>query len=113
MSCVKEKTDFLSKLEHEKLLLPEQVIEELEGIKVKGERKERENADLALQIIEKNKDKFIIFNLGKNNVDLGIIKYAERMKNVAVATIDKELKKQLKGIAKILALRKGRKIDII
>ena len=112
LSCVKEKVDFTS-IKHGRLLLPEQVIKELERIKREGERKEGENASLALQIIEKNKDKFNIFILEKNNVDAGILKYAEGKSNIAVATIDKKLKRQLKGRARILTLRKRKKIELI
>ena len=112
LSCVKEKADFAN-LESGRLLLPEQVIKELEKISKEGEREEKENSCLALQIIEKHKEKFDILCLKKNNVDLGIIEYAQGKNDIAVATIDKELKRKLKGKAGIITLRKRKRIVVI
>src|SRR3989344_5151052 len=99
LSCVKEKADFLDSEKHGNLVIPKQVIKELEKISKEGEREEKENSCLALQIIEKHKEKFDILCLKKNNVDLGIIEYAQGKNDIAVATIDKELKRKLKGKA--------------
>ena len=110
LSCVKEKVDFLDV--DGKLLIPKQVILELEKISKEGEREERENASLALQIIDKNKEKVSVICLEKNNVDLGIIEYANG-KNIAVATMDNELKRRLKNIARIVTLKKRKKIEVV
>ena len=111
MICIKEKADFLSAEEYGKMVLTKQVLVELEKLKENGERKERETAELALKIIEKNVFKFEIIELEGKFVDAGIKRYAEGRK-VIVATMDKELKRELRGLAGILTLRAKKKIEL-
>ena len=111
LSCAKEKADFLEAENYGDLLLPEEVIEELENLAKKAEkRKDRDASCLALDIISKNGKKFNFIKLEDSYVDSGIIKFAEKNKDIIVATIDKQLKKELKGKAKILSLRAGKKL---
>ena len=69
---------------------------------------------LALQIIEKNKEKFKFIELNSNYVDGGILKYIENNKDekFVVATIDKGLKRNLKKMAKLLIIRAKKKIAL-
>ena len=110
LSCLGKKIDFLEAERFGSLVLPLQVLNELDKIK-KKHGKESQQASLALQIIEKNKDKFKIIVLEKKFVDAGILAYAGKNK-VAVATLDKELKKELKGRARILAIRARKKLEL-
>jgi len=112
LSCLKEKIDFLDAENFGKLVLATQVLEELENLTEKDKAKEREIARLALKIIEKNKDKFKIIELERKYVDSGILKYVQGNTEVIVATIDKELKRKLKGIARILTIRARKKLSL-
>ena len=112
LTCIKEKIDFLDAEEFGELVLPLQVIEELEKLKEKGKSRESENANLAVQIISKNKMKFKIIKLENEFVDAGIKKYAEN-KRVIVATLDKKLKKDLKGNSKLLAIKSRKKLELV
>jgi len=111
MSCLKEKIDFLDACKFGSLVLPLQVLEELDKLQNKGELKEREDAGLALDIIEKHKDKFKIVDLKKKFVDAGIKAYVKG-RRVIVASLDKELKNSLKGKASLLVIRAGKKLLI-
>ena len=108
LTCLNEKIDFLEAEEYGRLVLPIQVLEELDKLQEKP-GKEGDNVRLALDIIGKNKDKFKIADLRKRYVDSGILNYVKGNK-VVIATIDAELKKKLKGKAKILTIRARKKL---
>ncbi len=110
LSCLKEKIDFLQAEQFGNLVLPLQVIDELRKKAEKGKRKEREVAKLALDIIQENKGNFKIIKLEKKFVDAGIVKYVQDKEKIIVATLDKELKKKLKGKTRILTLRARKKL---
>jgi len=90
LTCVKQKIDFFEEIELNGLaiLIPAQVIRELNGIK-------KPEAELALKILEKNKFKKI--DIGKGNVDKKIKKFADENNGVFIATLDKELKSKIKN----------------
>mgnify|MGYP001568334500 CR=1 FL=1 len=118
LTCLKEKIDFLEAEEFGRLVIPKQVIAELEKIKKVGKKlKERPLAELALQIIEKNTEKFKFVSLEKEFVDKGIVLYVkEREKageEMIVATLDREIKKELKEKASFLIIRAGKKLEIV
>ena len=116
LTCLKEGVDFLEASEYGKLLLPELVLLELEKLR-RGKGRRKEQASLALTILEKNKDKFNIISLEKKYADAGIKKYVENAvtegKRVIVATMDKELKEALKGRARILVIRARKKLGLV
>jgi len=112
LTCLKEKKDFLQAGEFGQLILPVEVIGELRRLLRKGKGKEKERAFLALKIIEANKSIFDEVELGKKHVDSGIKDYI-RGRKVIVATLDKGLKKNLKGKAKILTIRSKKKLVLI
>ncbi|PIN92900.1 hypothetical protein COU61_01180 [Candidatus Pacearchaeota archaeon CG10_big_fil_rev_8_21_14_0_10_35_13] len=89
-----------------RIVVPEEVINELRKIKENNHNKtkDREAAALAMKIAEKHE----MIKLGKKYVDKGIIEYCKKHENIIVATIDKRLKKELKEKAKVITLR-GRK----
>lgn len=109
LTCLKEKIDFLEAEEFGNLIVPKQVVLELERLTEKGRLADRENAAIALCILKKKNLKQV--ELKSKYVDAGIRIYAEKNKNVAVATLDKELQKSLKGRVRILAIRAGERID--
>jgi len=112
VSCVKIGIDFLSASEFGKLVLPEGVTDELIKLSEKGRGRSKEKALIALDIIRENKKKFKIIKLKGRYVDAGIVKYAEK-KKIIVATLDKELKKKLKGNVRILGIRAKKKLALL
>jgi len=101
ISCIKNKIDFFDYIETEgyNIVVPEQVINELEGLKKES----------ALRLLEKNKFKTISL-MGKI-VDNSIINYANKNPSIIIATLDKELQKKIKNRKMIIRNRK--KLEII
>ena len=113
LTCLKEKIDFLNAEEFGELILPVQTINELKKVERKA-GKERILANLALQIIEKNKEKFEFIELSSNYVDEGILKCIENNKDekFVVATVDKGLKRKLKKMVRLLIIRAKKKLEL-
>ena len=114
LSCVKNKIDFFNEiyLMGYHILIPEQVIMEIEGIlKSKQKLKEKDSAKLASILLKMNRFKKI--NLNTRNVDNGIIQFAKQNPEVIIATLDRQLKNSLKKKNKILIIRGKDKLEII
>ena len=69
LSCVRNKIDFFEELLEYQILIPKEVINELNGLE----------ADLALKILTKYKKSFKMVNLSTKNVDKGIINPSTRI----------------------------------
>lgn len=108
LTCIKQKIDFLGQLELEgfQILIPKQVIDEIARLS-----KTREETNLALKILEKNRIKFKKIDLRDKNVDEAIIKFAKENKDVIIATLDRELKRKIKNPK--LVIRGKKKFEII
>jgi len=91
LSCIRNKIDFIEDLSGRKVLLPVQVVNELESIGKKGKYSLKKEAEFALKILEKSN--FERIDLGENYVDKGIKKFIQKNKDIIVATLDKGLKK--------------------
>ena len=102
LTCVKQKIDFFEDLLGEKILIPEQVVNELKKLKDK-------NSELALKLLEKNKFKNI--DIGKGHVDKRIIKFVNENPHVIVATLDREIKRKVKSPK--LVIRQKRKLEVV
>jgi len=115
LTCLKEKVDFLSAEEFGELVLPLQVIDEIRKISEdkKRSRKERDLANLALKIIDKNKGNFVFINLNKKFVDKGLVNYINRESEVILASLDIKLIKKIRGRAQVLGIRKGRILGLV
>ena len=112
LTCVKQKIDFLDEIRFMgiEVLIPEEVLEEIEKIKDFGKKLHfRENAKLALKILDKGEFKKI--KLGTADVDKGMVNFAEKNKDVIVATLDRELKKKIKKPK--LVIRGKKKLEVI
>ncbi len=112
LTCVKQKIDFLNEIKFMGLevLIPEEVLKEIRSItNSKKKLHFRENAKLALKILNKNKFKKIKF--GTSNVDKGLVDFAKKNKEVIVATLDKELKEKIKKPK--LVIRGKNKLEVI
>ncbi len=110
VTCVKEGIDIFDSEKYGFLLLPKEVLGELRKLKKEGKPVEKSRAGIALQIIRENMDKFKIVKLNESYVDKGILDYIKDKENIAVATLDKELKKKLRKRVKLLTVRGGKKI---
>ena len=112
LTCVKQKIDFLDEIKFMGMdvLIPEEVLDEVKKIRGFGKKLHfRENAKLALKILNKNGFKKI--RLGTAHVDKGLVNFAEKNKDVIVATLDRELKKKIKKPK--LVIRGKKKLEII
>jgi rRNA-processing protein FCF1 len=112
MTCIKQKIDFIYELEGHELLLPKQVIKELEKIVEDKKKKfeERELARTSLMFIKSFRNRFKEIELERKFVDRGL----ERLEGVdIIATLDKALHKKLRGKFKFLVVTKRKKLEII
>jgi len=112
LTCVKQKIDFFDEigLMGMDVLIPEEVLDEVRKIINSGKKLHfKEDAKLALKILNKNKFKKI--KLGTANVDKGLVDFAKKNKDVIVATLDRELKKKIKKPK--LVIRGKKKLEII
>ena len=104
LSAVRNKIDIFEELLGYQIIIPKQVLIELNGI-----AKTKTEAKIALKIIEKNKFKMI--DLKTKNTDKGIKKYARSDKNLIIATLDDEIKKSVRN--RKIVIRGKRKIEIV
>ena len=112
LTCVKQKIDFLDEIKFMGImvLIPEEVLKEIKKIKNSGKKLHfRENAKLALKILDKNEFKKI--KLDTAEVDKGLVNFAKKNKDVIVATLDRELKEKIKKPK--LVIRGKKKLEII
>ena len=111
LTCVRNKIDFFEQLELEgfKILVPKQVIKEIEAIKNSKKSEAKIEADLALKLIKAKKSKII--QLKAKTTDNSIINYAKQNQNIIVATLDREIKKKTKN--RKLIIRGKKKLEFI
>lgn len=111
LSCFRKKIDFFEDLKFNglKILIPDQVILELERIvNSKKKLRFREEAELALKFLKQND--FEKVDLKNKYVDEGILKIAKDNKNLIIATLDKDLKKKLRNNKMVI---RGRVLEIV
>jgi len=101
VSCIKQKIDFFNyfKMNGFKVLIPKQVLWELNNIP---------NSEFYKNILKKNK--FSEIDIGKGHVDNKIINYLKNRPEIFIATLDAELKKNLKN--KKIIIRKRKVLNI-
>jgi len=115
LTCVRQGIDFISladeifdvKIEW---LVADEVIEELRMLSMRKESKgkEKEAAKLGLELLERLDAERI--RLKNPNVDDGIVAYSQNH-DVVVASLDKGLKKRIKG--KIMTIQGKNRINIV
>ena len=111
MYCAKEKMDYVENIsdminEHYELVVPIQVIDELKKLCKKAKKgKDKDSADLALQLIEKNN--ILKVHAQGKSVDDAIINLSKsNLKNI-VCTLDREMRWKL---GRVILISKGRKL---
>jgi rRNA-processing protein FCF1 len=104
LTCVRQKIDLFEEiyLMGMQILIPEQVINEIERIK-------NLNSQPALKLLEKNKFKKI--DIGRGHVDKKIIQFAKENPDLTIATLDREIKNKTKNPK--LIIRGKKKLEII
>ena len=112
LTCIRNKVDFFEEipLMGIKIIIPQQVIEEVE--KIMNSKKKlhfKEDAKIALKILEKNS--FEKINLQGSYVDLGLENFAKKNKDILIATLNKDLKKKISNSK--LIIRNRKKLEII
>jgi rRNA-processing protein FCF1 len=109
--CAKEKLDYVEELrdlinENYELVVPGQVIEELERLKIKAKKgKDKDASDLALKILKNNKIKKI--NPSGKSVDDAIVNLAKKDKKNIVCTLDREMRWNL---GRVILISRGKKL---
>lgn len=92
MTCLKQKIDFFEELRFMgfQILIPKQVIAELERMSKTKKGSAKEYSELALNFLRINRPRII--DLKTKGVDKGLIKYSKKNPAVAIATLDREVK---------------------
>lgn len=110
LTCAKQKVDFFDYLEKEgiEILIPSQVINEIERISEKGSGRNNKYAKISLLLLKNSKFKKIDL-IGKN-VDNAIINFAKQNPDLLIATLDKEIQKKTRN--KKLIIRGKKKLEI-
>ena len=120
LSCTKQKIDFFDYLKSEgyTILIPKQVLTELEKISLPDKKKaaDQEAAALSLRIIMNNIfDKIdlntVLSPLKRKSVDELIIDYANKNPSIILATLDREMQRRVKN--KKLIIRGKNQLEII
>ena len=118
LTCLKQKIDLFLELERlfgmYQIVIPSRVLIELETLKYRKELsvKDREAASLALQVIEKNRKKINIIELN-GGADRSIVNYSLSNPGVIMASLDRGMKKHVKGKAKMLTIRGKNRLAVI
>ena len=115
LTCAKQKVDFTELIgeqvdERIEWIIPEEVITELNDLSTRKNMKgkDKDAAKLALALIEKLGYESI--KVKNKNVDIGIVDFI-RDKDIALATLDKGLKKRVENT--IVTISDKRQIQII
>jgi rRNA-processing protein FCF1 len=103
LTCMKQKIDFFEEipLMGIPLIIPEEIIKELEKLKEKS----------ALKLLKIEEEKFSKISLKGKNVDNAIIQYAKENPEIIVATLDKEIQNKIKN--KKMIIRNKKKLEIL
>jgi len=111
--CAKQKIDYVEEiinLTKGEIVVLSSVVEELEKLREKARKaRDKEAAKFALELLNHNKIKII--KTEEKSADKAITETANR--GDVVATLDRGLKSRLKGKARILSIRKGKKLEVL
>lgn len=94
LTCIKQKIDFFEELEKQgaKPVIPKQVIKEIERVSTSNKKRHfREDAKIALKMLENEESNYETINLGRKHVDKEIKNYVKEHPGIFVATLDKEI----------------------
>jgi len=111
LSCVKQKIDFFEEipLMGISIIIPLQVIDELQKFSKQARGSLKEQAKLALTLLE-NRD-FRRIDLHSRKVDREIINFAKQNPGIIIATLDREMKNKTQNSK--MVIRRKKKLEII
>lgn len=103
LTCMKQKIDFFEEIPliGIQIIIPEEVIAELEKLK----------KETALRLLENEKEKFDKVKLGSKNVDNAIVNFAKKNPDIIIATLDKGIKNKINN--RKITIRNKKKLEII
>lgn len=103
ITCIRQKIDFFEEIKFlgMKILIPKEVIQELE----------KKKAKIALKLLVDKMNDFELIEIGKGHVDNGIIKKAKDNPSLIIATLDAEIKSSVKN--KKLVIRGKKQLEVI
>ena len=115
----KQKIDYVDNIGeiilNPKLVILSSVLDELKRLRKTGKNlKDRDFCDLALDILRHyiNKKKIKVLETEGEDADKVIVDLTSKYHDLIVATADRELKRKLKGKARILNIRGKRKLEL-
>jgi rRNA-processing protein FCF1 len=122
--CAKQKIDYMREIDEimkygYELFIVDKIMQELKNLRNKAKKaRDRDSAKLALDILDNyiNKNKVqVIKTKESKDGDRAMIDFVNQKKGeeISIATADKELKKKLKGKARILTIRNKRYVELI
>ena len=111
LSCIRKKIDFFNDLTFAgfSLIIPKEVVRELEKISETGGKKFQDESNIALSLLKKNDFKKV--DLNTKNVDNGIVLFAGKNLDFIIATLDREIKNKIKN--QKLVIRGNGKLEIV
>jgi len=111
LSCIRKKIDFFTDipLMGMKIIIPLQVMDEIRKFSRQGRGNIKQEAKLALVILENQEFKRV--DLYSKNVDNGLIRLAEKNTNYIIATLDKQIKNKTKNPN--LVIRGEKELEVI
>lgn len=116
ISCIKKKIDCFEILQDQglQIIIPKQVIEELEKIYTSKQSITQKNAaHIALKILKRHIQESQIIDLKEKIVDKGILTFVKAHPQIKVATLDKALKTKLKKLSvSCVSVKKTGKIEL-
>ena len=111
ITCIKQKIDFFEeiKLMGIKILIPEQVINELKTLENRDRKESSYESQIVLQLLKEENFKEI--DLHDDKTDRAIIKFARKNPKTIIATLDKEIQEKIKN--RKMIIRGKKKLEII
>ncbi len=109
--CVKQKIDLFeySMLNGFEVLIPKEVIDELNKLESENKNSLASSASLVKKVL--NSSKFENISIKEKYVDKGIIQYLKDKPEIILATLDKELQGKVKN--SLMIIRQKKKLEIV
>lgn len=110
LSCIRKKIDFFDDIQNLglRIIIPIQVLDELRTLSMTAKGKFKDEAKVALSLLEHSEFKRI--DLYVKNVDNGLVKLANENKEYIIATLDKAIQNKIKN--RKLIIRGEKKLEI-
>jgi len=112
LTCIKQKIDFFEwfKLNGFSIIIPFEVVNELKMLSGRSKGSLSLQAKFAIKLLKQNKFQEIDLE-GGDCADKVIVNYARKHSDLIIATLDKEMKDQMKN--KFVTIRQGKILEII